>query len=186
MANKGLISNFDHDQNFWDVAGTLSLVPAIAALKKADKTKGKSHSSMVMWCVALFVDQSDANRLRRMPPNDRMATIEDQVLNANGKTSSKFNWEMRQDLIDAYFNAQLTANERALSILRDKSISRADFLRKTEYTIDNARDLDTIITNSEKIFKAIAALEKLVDEEKRGGGEIKGGRRKTLQEERRI
>ena len=59
---------------------------------------------------------------------------------------------------------------------------RTKFLLATHYTMENAKDLDSITTNSEKMFRTIIMLEKLVDAEKKAGGELKGGRKKNIAE----
>jgi len=160
----GLLESFDTKTNFWDIAGNLSLVKEFSELKEADRTKNKEYSSKVMWAVAILLDQSEANKLRNLPMDDKKKIIDEEIL----KAGKRFEWEKRQHLIDAYHRVQLTVNERALY--------------DTEYTVDNAKDLDSIITNSEKLFKTITVLEKLIEADKRAGGEIKGGRKKGLAE----
>ncbi len=174
----GILGKFDTNTNFWDIAGNLTVIPAFSALREADNTRRKEHSSRVMWAVAMLCDQSDSNRLRNLPEEEKKQIIETDFL----KAKKKFDWDGRKDLIDVYLRTQLTVNERALFALKEKMHQRTSFLLDTEYTMDNAKDLDSITTNSEKMFRAIASLEKLVEAEKRAGGELKGGRKKGLAE----
>lgn len=176
----GIITNFDYHKSFWDIAGpTIELVPAFSDFKAADKTKGKKHSSDVMWAVCLYSDTNQNNRVRNKPADDKRMLIEEMLF---AEKKNRFQWERYQLLIEAYLETQLTANQRALKVLKDKMIERSAFLEKTAYNVENAKDLDSIVANSEKLFKIISSLEKIVDQESSSHGELKGGRRKGLQE----
>jgi hypothetical protein len=175
---RGLLHNFDGKSNFWTIAGTLALLPAIKDLKEKDHSANKERTSKVMWAVAILSDMDDGNKLRHLPEDEKKQIIEADIL----KEYKQFSWDVYADVIKEYREAQLTSTQRALLMYKDKLIERSKFLAETKYTLDNAKDLDAIITNSDKIFRVIASLEKTVEEELKSGGELKGGRRKGLQE----
>src|SRR5690606_5933242 len=76
------ISNFNTDENFWELYPEFKIAMSFKDLYKSDKSRGKESSSRIMWFVALC--HSPRSRYRNLEINDRYEVIgEDYMDNPN-------------------------------------------------------------------------------------------------------
>jgi len=177
-----VLANFDINNNFWEVNPGFKILGEFAKFYRKDTSKGKATSSKVMWAVAWFADVDSENRLKNFTEKDRKILISEEYIK-----EEKFNWKKYNVLIDYYRETQLSPSKRSLVFLRRKMEEREAFLVKTTYNLDNARDLDGIIANTDKIFSMISKLEQQIEkDESVGGGAVRGGRTESLGEAKQL
>lgn len=179
----GLIANFDTDANFWEMNPTFKILGKFAKFHTSDTSKGKNASSKVMWAVALYVDTSSENALHRLSSKDKR-----DIISTDWIKDEKFKWNKYTYLIDEYKRTQLTASKRSLAFFKEKMEERETFLKEVPYTLDNAKELDYIVANTDKLFSMIVKLEAQVDKEESlaDGGDAKGGRKESAGERKEI
>lgn len=169
----GLISNFDINVNFWDTNPTFKVLGEFAKFYRSDTSKDKRASSKVMWAVCLYVDTSQENHLRKSSNEEKKKMITEEWIRDND-----FKWKKYDHLVEEYKKTQLSPSKRSLLFLKEKMEEREAFLKITPYTLENAKDLDSIVANTDKIFTMITKLEDQVEKEENmeGGGALRGGR----------
>jgi hypothetical protein len=166
----GVLNNFDLDTNFWQVNPQFKLPKIFREFYDKDKSKGKIESSKIMWAVALLIDNSTENKFRNLQYSDRESLIAEDYLN-----NPKFDWKGAtiQSIISEYIKLNTSKNERSLFIYEQKLEERDKFIQDTKYDIDNASQLDKIISSTKSIFDLIAKLRDEINKEE-SSGETKG------------
>jgi hypothetical protein len=166
----GVLNNFDLDTNFWQVNPQFKLPKVFREFYDKDKSKGKAESSKIMWAIALLIDNSSENKFRNLQYSDREVLIAEDYLN-----NPKFNWKdiTIQSIISEYIKLNTSKNERSLFIYEQKLEERDKFIHDTKYDIDNATQLDKIISSTKSIFDLIAKLRDEINKEE-SSGETKG------------
>jgi len=179
----GVVTNFDIDVSFWDVNPTFKILGEFANFYRSDTSKGKGASSKVMWAIALLEENDQDNKLRTYSEGDRKKIIAEELIR-----DDKFKWKKYQYLIDYYVESQMSKSKRSLRRLRKKMEEREDFMETTEYTLSNARELDNMFANTEKLFSLIKKLELEIEKEENqsGGGLVRGGRSESAGERKEI
>jgi hypothetical protein len=165
-----VLTNFDIDSNFWEVNPQFKIPKKFSEFYKQDTSKHKAHSSKIMWAIALLIDNSSENKFRNLQYSDREKLIAEDYLN-----DEKFNWD-RDDiktLISEYFKLNTSKNERSLFIYEQKLEERDKFIHDTKYDMENASQLDKIISSTKSIFDLIAKLRDEINKEE-SSGETKG------------
>lgn len=168
-----ILSNFDIETNFWEVNPIFKITGKFAKFYRSDTSRGKAASSKVMWALSLLLDNTKENKLRNFPVKEKQQIIAEEFIR-----DPKFDWKKHNALIDFYKETQLTSSERSLMFFREKMDEREAFLSSTKYTLDNAKDLDSIVSNTDKLFSMIQKLDLQVEKEKNeeSSGAIRGGR----------
>jgi len=178
----GVLTNFDIDNNFWDINPGFKILGKFATLHKKDRTKGKIRSSTIMWAVAWFADIDSENRLKNFSEVDRKKLIAADLIG-----DKDFKWKECEPLIEFYRDTQMSLSKKSLIFLRGKMDEREQFLKSVTYNIDNARELDGILANTDKIFSMISRLELQIEkEESLDGGAVRGGRVESAGERKEI
>lgn len=169
-----LIKKFDTDVNFWDINAEYKVIEPFKSLYKKDRTIGKIYSSRILWAVSFLVHPDSP--IDRLPENDKKFIITTDYLE-----DTKFDWDKYQDLIDKFTELELTKAERSLKIINEKIEDRERLLRDTPYSLGNAKDLDDMITKTDKIYDL---RKKLEDDAKRKDtdGVLKGGAEESISE----
>lgn len=177
-----VIGNFDIDANFWELNPIFKVLGKFANFYKNDKSGNRRISSKIMWAVSLFADTDKENRLRNFSEKDRKKLIAEDYLK-----DEKFDWEKYEQYVDYYRETQLTAAKRSLMKLKTKLEEREEWITSTPYTMENARELDTILANTDKLFSLSARLEAQIEkEENEASGDVRGGRTESLTEQKII
>ena len=171
-----LLNSFDIDTNIWEVEPQLKIPKVFAELYNSDKSKGKAHSSKIMWAIALLIDNSEANKFRNMPLKEKKDFIaEDYLLDV------RFDWDSVKDLIKEYGRFSMSKLERSLCIYEQKLEERTDFTETTVYTLEDAPAIDKIISSTKALFDLISKLRDDINKEK-SSGETKGDMEESASE----
>ena len=186
--------NWNTDENYWQMNPIMKTFEIFKKLYLKDKSKGKAHSSLLMWAIALLVDPSEENPWRNLPEDEKKLLISGDFLKINN-----FNWEDSEivDLISFYEYIGLTKSERHLKQLEEKALERGRFIMQTPYSLDSFDEetnkiikgtfnqLDSMLTNSLKVFQQIDQIKVLITKEKiEGVG--KGGAVESLSEKGQL
>ncbi len=151
----GLLNSYDHHANFWKINPQLIIPAPLAELYNADKSKEKQNSSQIMWAICFLVDQSEDNKFKDFPEEDRKKLLVEDFLKI-----PTFKFQDYQPILDWVETALLSSAERALIAWRKKLEEREKFIMNTEYTLDSADSLDKIIANTDKLFSQLERIEK--------------------------
>ena len=104
-----LLNSFDTDTNIWEVEPQLKIPKVFAEFYNSDKSKGKAHSSKIMWAIALLVDNSETNKFRNLRDSDRRVLIATDFLK-----DESFDYSQYQEHIDLYTELNMSKLEREL------------------------------------------------------------------------
>jgi len=177
-----VIANYSEDVNFWEVNQQFKVLGEFANLYKQDRTKSKLYSSKVMWAVAFFTDIDKENKFKNFPEQERKDLIRNEFVN-----DKRFLWEEVQYLIDLYSETQLTQQKRSLIMLKKKMEEREKFIAKAKYSLENAKELDTMIANTDKLFSLMSRLEEQIrKDDDAESGQVRGGRLESASELKQI
>ena len=144
-----IIDSFSPDVNFWERHPQLLVKEEFKTFHSGDTSPDKAMSSKVMWAIGLIYDYESEYALQNV--EQRTSVIEADFLESEG--FFEVNKERLEPLIAAYMWVQQDAPRRALSEWDDGMDKRAEFLRTTEYSIENGTKIDKIRTETEKLFK---------------------------------
>lgn len=169
-----MIHKFDTDVNFWELYPQYKVIEPFKSFYPKDRTKGKIYSSTVMWAI-VFLHHPESP-LANTTEEDRRKIIENEVVGDN-----RFKWDEYKELEEKFAELELNSSQRSLKLISKKIQEREKLIDDTEYTLDNAKDLDAVILNTEKIYK----LRKFLEDEaskKSNEGETKGGAEESASE----
>lgn len=175
-----LLNSFDIDANIWEAEPQLKIPKAFNELYTKDKSKGKAHSSKIMWAIALLVDNSESNKFRNMPFQEKKDFIAEDYL-----MDSKFNWENYEELIKEYERFSMSKLERSLFIYELKLEERTAFIETTKYTLEDAATIDKIISSTKALFDLISKLRDDISKQN-SSGETKGDMEESASERGEI
>lgn len=164
-----LLNSFDTDVNIWEVEPQLKIPKAFKKLYDSDKSKGKAHSSKIMWAIALLVDNSEANKFRNLREDDRKSLISTDFLK-----DESFNFDEYQEAINSYIELNMSKLEKELRQQELKLEERAKFINNTPYNIENGDKLDKFLMNTGKLYDQIKELKDKIKSDT-DGGNTKGG-----------
>jgi hypothetical protein len=181
-----VLNTFDLNVNFWVVNPSLKIPEPFAKLYNEDKSKDKKDSSQIMWAIALLCDTD--SKFANIPEDDRKNLIRKDFLK-----NDKFSFINYQAQIDHFCNFILTPAKRALKDWNDKMIERAEFLKRTEYTLGEIGDkgnwvggtadvIDRMMSNTKKLYDDYQrVIESLEEEKTKEAG--KGNRKASLSDD---
>ena len=194
-------NDFDIDVSFWELYPTLKAAGPSGELYKKDKTKNKSRSSKIMWCIALCFDRS--SKYYKLPEegsrdDGKVAMIFGDYLGDEKYRES--NPDVYSKLRNFYLATQESRLERSLREAEEKMEERSRFLMETKYTMGvlcektgkyiggTADLLDKMQSNTDKITtnveKAIALVVK--EQSTAKDGKQKGGAEASLSDQDMI
>jgi hypothetical protein len=171
-----VLSKFDTNASFWEAVPQFKTIEPFKTLYKEDHNRNKTPSSKIMWAIAQLIELDD-NKLALYPEEERKMVIASDYLE-----KPNFKWEKYEQYIEKYKELMLTPAERALYVQRKKTEERNNFLTSVEYTMANAKELDSLLANTEKFLEILKKLESSVAAEKSSSGSKKGGREESLSE----
>lgn len=173
-----LLDSFDTSANFWEVNKQLKVIEPFATFYNSDKSKNKSDSSRIMWGVALVFDPN--SKYNNYPESDRKTLVaRDWLMNKS------FKWSDYSNIIDGFIDVLLTRVERTKRIFEKKLEDREKFLDQTPYTLENAKDLDSIVSNTSKLIEILEYLDSKIGKEERTG-KTQGDQQESASEEQKI
>lgn len=175
-----LLNSFDTDVNIWEVEPQLKIPKAFKKLYDSDKSKGKAHSSKIMWAIALLVDNSEANKFRNLPTDEKKTFLAEDYIG-----DESFDWDKYSDVIKEYEKFSLSKLERSLRIYELKLEERTNFIKDEKYTLESATSLDKIITGTKPLFDLISKLKDDITKET-SSGETKGDMEESASEKGEV
>ena len=192
-------SGFNIERNFWELNPQLKYMSPFKDLYDSDESKGKEHSSRVMWCVYLHQDPSYENKVYRLPPADKESTIR------NYYDKFDFSDPLIQHCLSAYEEFCLTPAARAFKNEERSFIDRATMIESSKYTLSEplknpdgsivlqggrpviipgtAKELDMLRKNTLSILNNYMEAKKLFEDEQRNAPRLFGGGEENLFEE---
>lgn len=191
-----IVETFQPETNFWHEHIQLAAAGPIKILYDEDSTKGKSHSSKLMWSIALIWDRS--SKYYNLPEDGKDGKIELVFTDFYGDVKYYYkNTEKIGRIKDYYRRLQETPAHRALREIEEKLEERSKFIKDTEYTLGipsekgtwvggTAQIIDAMLANSEKIYKLYESATKAVEQEGTDGDINKGGGVSSLSSDGRI
>lgn len=178
-----VVSTFTPDQNFWEANPQLELVPEFKALKKADKSRAKEESSLIMWYIAFCYDLDAANKFRGLPLAERQQLLGEELLGS--ESYYKDNSKKLEPLIAMYLKLSDSPAKRQLRMLEKKLDEKTAFLENTPYDADNWEVVEKIMKDSAAVYKTLATIQKDLAEEQ-GDGHVQGGSKESLSDSGEI
>ena len=177
-----LLESYTPQTNFWTTHQQFKKLGIFKKMYDQDTMNKRWKSSNIMWGIAFLVDTSKFNKFRNFPEEERKKLIAENIID-----NPSFSWKRVEKYIKFFEEVELSPLKRSLRILRKKLDERMKFLDETEYSITNAKELDSIITNSDKLFDLLQKLEKAIEkEDSETGGAVRGGRKESLVEQKVI
>lgn len=147
-----ILDSFDPVANFWEVNKQLKVMSPFAKLYNEDKSTGKATSSRIMWGIALVYDPK--SKYSSFPEADRKALIaKDWMMDRS------FKWQAYKELSEVYQSCYVSQAKRSKKAFEEKLNERDIFINSTPYTMDNAKLLDDILTNTDKLYKILTYLD---------------------------
>jgi hypothetical protein len=151
------------DNNFWEVYPDVSIIEEFNSLYNKDKSKGKTDSSKIMWAIYYI-----------MNPDSMFFNIPDkyeQIAKSHLK-DPKFKWATISKEMEVYKTMVLTDAERALvgwgEIMNMRDTSLKDLYKSAlkDGDVKALKDLDTMLSNTPKMFEDYKKVRKDFEEEK--------------------
>ena len=177
-----VLEAYEPRASFWEAHPQFKKLGLFAEFYKKDVSNKRWNSSNIMWGIAFLVDNSKYNRFRNFPEEERKKLIKEEIIN-----KESFSWKRYEKYIKFYEEVELSPLKRNLRILRKKMDERMKFIEETSYNVANAKELDSIISNTDKLFDLMLKLEKQIEkEENEASGSVKGGRTESLVEQKII
>jgi hypothetical protein len=177
-----LLKDYKRESNFWSTHPQYRVVEAIENLYKNDKSKDKSASSLLMWCLALYSEQTEHNPYGRLPQDERLALIESELL--AGETLDVHG--TYKEIAEKIKLLTMNRFERAMDVFLRKLEEREAFISKTSYSIENAKALDDMLKGTKDLHSLYKTLLEEIEKDKSSGGITRGGRTESLTERGQI
>jgi len=169
------MSNFNVDDNFWNIHPELKIAGEFKSLYTSDKSRNKANSSKLAWAILLIWDRE--SRYYNLPEegeDNKIDLIFDE--HYGDVTYYKKNKEKVLSLRDYYLKITETIAQRTLRGIEEKLSERHRFLRKTPYDDGDpitdvgewAKRIDTIdkmMERTEKIYNLYEKARKVVEQE---------------------
>lgn len=119
-----------YENNFWETSD-LKLIEPFKSFYNSDKTKGKSRSSLVMWCIFyIYNRKSDLYYISNKEEIVKRDILQDST------------YSIPDDLIEAYLDSALSQSEKSLLVWEDMMHKRDKVLKHTEYTLDTPLSIE--------------------------------------------
>lgn len=151
------------DNNFWEIYPDVSIIEEFNNLYINDKSKNKVDSSKLMWAVYYIMHPDSI--FFHMP--DKY----DQIAKGHLK-DPKFKWATLKKELEVYKTIVLTDAERALTnwgeIMSMRDVSLKDLYKSAlkEKDVKTLKDLDSMLSNTPKMFEDYKKVRKDFEEEK--------------------
>lgn len=175
-----ILANFDIDkpQNFWKLYPTWKTPKKLRSMFDSDKSKDKKDSSMIMWAIVHMFDKTINNPYKLMDSEERVATINDDILD-----NAKFNWTKYEEEVDEVKKLMTTELERNRDNLIIYLENRRKFIEEQQKELDFSliSDIDKTIKANKDLLQELDRLNdaiELSDE----SGVTKGGKIESLNE----
>ncbi len=143
------------DENFWEWNPEYKMI--FDKFYKRDRTKDKNYTSSIMW--AFYYKLHPDSTFYNMDKKEEF--IKEKFLK-----DPKFKWDKFTEQEELFKSTILSPAERGLVEWDETMMKRGTWLKDQEYTMENAKDLDTIIANTAKLYQLFTKVKKEFEEEK--------------------
>ena len=181
-----MIKTYDTDLNFWQEHPDLKS-KIFAKINKEDRSKNKSKSSLLMWCIAMIFD--DESKYYNVPMNGE-----------NGKAFIVFEsfmnncnyYEENRELVDelgTYYEFLCsTPAKRHLKAIENLLDDRTKYLTDNKYTklptVKEAVELDKLVISTDRLTETYENAVKRLSKEK--NSKTKGNVKKSAGDKEQI
>lgn len=157
------------EDNFWVMNPELKIPEVYNKLYTSDKSKGKEHSSHLMWGIYLLYH-----------PKSRFFNLEqkmkEELVAKDYLKDEKFKWNSLKKEIELFHRLILTAAKRAIIQWNKMMDERQEFMDTEKYDGDNWEMKDKMAIATPKLYAEYDRIKKSLDEESEegiieGGGE---------------
>lgn len=175
-----MIKNYEIDENFWNCHPELK-TREFLDFYKGDNSKGKSRSSIIMWCIAMiFDDESKYYNLLMEGENGKASIVFGSFM--NNENYYQENRELVDGLGKYYEILCSTPAKRHLKAIENLLDNRTQYLQDNKYTtlpsVKDAVDLDKLVMSTDKITETYENAVKRLAKEK--NTKTKGNTKKSL------
>jgi hypothetical protein len=170
----------DIDNNYWEVYPQAKAAGPYKKLYTSDKTRGKSNSSKIAWCIRLIWDRS--SEYFNLEEDEKINLIFNDVM---GSPYHETHESLITELTEFYIKTNTTAAKRTLTGIEEKLIERDRFIKRTPYELGELTErgyvggtvdtLDKMMANTYKLYELYNKARVLVDQEDQSSnkGDIK-------------
>lgn len=182
------MTNFDIKKNFWEANKDFLLF--FKDIYDNDKSKGKTESSLKMWCIAFYTESKKENIYANMTNEEKKRIIVESYLKHEGvkitdpkEVKKIIDWDLDAPYIERYLNTVTVKPKKLLRKWEDKLEERQLFINSQSYNKDTYDMLDDMMTKTAKMWQEYARIKKDIDEEESVQG--LGGAEESFLEKRR-
>jgi hypothetical protein len=177
-------------ESYWVAFPMANAAGPYKELHKVDKTKDKTRSSKIAWCIRLIWDrQSEYFNLEEHEKTELI--FKDILGDVKYPVEHK---ELYGELRDFFVRTQTTVAKRTLSGIEDKLLERDKFIKATPYELGALTErgyvggtvdtLDKMMANTYKLYELYDKARVLVDQENQQSN--KGGVKTSLSDSGEI
>jgi hypothetical protein len=152
------IDELDNTKNFWQEYPQMRTFPEFNELWKKDRSKNKKESSNLLWAFA-FVYYPLNNMYYNLP--NKKDEIAKNILR-----DEKFDWLKYKKEINLFQECCTTEADRSLVAWEEKMKERSKFIEDKKYDEDTYKMLDTLMSNTPKMYEDLENIKKRIDEQR--------------------
>lgn len=162
-----VVEAWDINASFWDLNPQLKVPSVFNRLYVSDKSKGRAHSSKLMWAVAFFADFD--SKYRALSDNERKKLIAEDILRDPG-----FDWTAVEEQIKAWdmFKSvpmkQMSEWERLMN-------EKTEYMRTLKYNAETADEIEKRLLSNTKLYSEYEEIMARLVQEGEGGTMLGGG-----------
>lgn len=163
-----IIDSWDTRANFWEVNPQLKVPQVFNKLYTEDKSKGKSHSSQLMWAIAFYADFD--SKFRQLSDQERKDIVASDILR-----NVDFDWTTVEHLVQAWSmfipvtKKQLMEWER---FMNEKTI----FMKTLSYDASTAEMIEKLLLSNSKLYKEFEDISNRLTQDDNTGVMMGGGK----------
>lgn len=154
------LNSYDTNINFWESNPIFKNIGVFKNLYDADETKNKDLSSKILYAIFFITDDtSEENKYRNLIYQDRIELVKNDFLK-----DPSFNIDMYEDIVLYIKNMIMSPTKRMYSNFKKELEERDLYIQGLSWEI-NAEQKDKMLTNTEKLYKHLETMAKLLDKE---------------------
>ena len=171
------VESWDTQANFWDVNPQLKVPAVFNKLYSEDKSKGKAHSSKLMWAVAYYADFD--SKYRALSDGERQKLIADDILK-----NPEFDWTQVQQYVKAWDMFKSVPMKQMIEWERLMN-EKTEYMKTLKYSSDTADEIEKRLLSNSKLYSEYEEImSRLVQDGE--GGTMLGGAMESLTEKGEI